>query len=126
MAYVFCNPNPDGKLVDDCVIRGLSIVLDMDWDTVAVKLCTYEIQMHDMQNSNSVWAKMLEDNGFKRYIIPDTCPDCYTVRRFTQDYPVGTYILATGTHVVAVKDGNYLDTFDSGDYVPVYFYQKER
>lgn len=126
MAYVFCNPNPDGKLVDDCVIRGLSIVLDMDWDTVAVKLCTYEIQMHDMQNSNSVWAKMLEDNGFKRYIIPDTCPDCYTVRRFTQDYPVGTYLLATGTHVVAVKDGNYLDTFDSGDYVPVYFYQKER
>ena len=126
MAYVFCNPNPDGKLVDDCVIRGLSIVLDMDWDTVAVKLCTYEIQMHDMQNSNSVWAKMLEDNGFKRYIIPDTCPDCYTVRRFTQDYPVGTYLLATGIHVVAVKDGNYLDTFDSGDYVPVYFYQKER
>ena len=126
MAYKFFNPNPDGKLVDDCVIRALSSVLDMDWDSVAVKLCVYQIKNHDMQNSNYVWAEMLEDYGFKRYIIPDTCPKCYTVRQFTKDFPIGTFLLATGTHVIAVKDGDYLDTFNSGDYVPVYFYQKER
>lgn len=126
MAYKFYNANPDGKLVDDCVIRALTLALDMDWDSVAVQLCLYQLKMHDMPNSNALWDKLLKDHGFNRYIVPDTCPDCYTIRQFTQDFPVGLYVLATGTHVVTVKDGDYLDTFDSGDYVPVYFYQKER
>ena len=125
MSYVFANPNPDGKLVDDCVFRALSIVLDSDWEDVFAKLSVLALMHHDKPDANYVWADLIESNGFKRHILPDTCPNCYKVRDFVRDYPTGTYLLGTGTHVVAVKDGNYYDTFDSGDYVPVYYWAKE-
>ena len=58
-------------------------------------------------------------------IIPNTCPDCYTIADFCNDHPYGTYILATGTHVVAVIDGDYYDTWDSGNEIPIFYWQKE-
>ena len=64
--------------------------------------------------------------GFKRFIIPDTCPDCYTIKSFCSDHPKGEFIAATGSHVVAVVDGDYYDTGDSGNEVPVYYWKKEK
>ena len=57
--------------------------------------------------------------------MPNMCPPCYTVKDFCKDHPVGTYILATGSHVVTVVDGNYYDTWDSGTEVPIYYWKKE-
>lgn len=122
--YVEFNPNPDGKITDDCVIRSLSIALDLDWETVYIKLSVFGLMYHDIMNANYVWAKMLEEYGFNRYIIPDNCPNCYTVKQFAKDNPSGIFVLGTGQHVVTVKDGCYYDTFDSGDYVPMYCWKK--
>ena len=69
-------------------------------------------------------VKMLEDYGFKRRSLQDTCPSCYTVRDFVADHPIGVYILATGSHVIAVINGTYFDTIDTGDYVPAYYWEK--
>ena len=123
MSYIFANPNPEGKLVDDCVIRALSIVMKTDWETTYTRLSVLGLMYHDRMDANYVWGKYLEENGFERYLIPDTCPDCYTVKQFAIDHPNGDYILATGEHVICVRNGNYLDTFDSGDYVPVYYWK---
>mgnify|MGYP007038282472 FL=1 len=62
--------------------------------------------------------------GYTMKPIPDTCPDCYTVREFCKDHPMGTYVLGTGSHVVAVRDGNYFDTWNSGDEVPIIYWRK--
>jgi len=78
-----------------------------------------------MPPRNGMWGSFLRFKGFKEVHLPDTCPDCYTVRQFCQDYPIGKYMLATGTHVVAVIDGNYYDTWDSGDEIPISFWRKE-
>lgn len=123
MSYIFANPNPEGKLVDDCVIRALSIVMKTDWETTYTRLSVLGLMYHDRMDANYVWGKYLEENGFERYLIPDTCPDCYTVKQFAIDHPNGDYILATGEHVICVRNGNYLDTFDSGDYIPVYYWK---
>ena len=32
--YVEYNPNPYNKRVDDCVVRGITKVLDRDWNAV--------------------------------------------------------------------------------------------
>ena len=125
MGYIFANPNPEGKLIDDCVFRAISIVLDTDWEDVYCKLSILGLMHHDRPDANYVWADLLEENGFKRYILPDTCPNCYTVKDFVEDNPDGVFLLATGSHVIAVKDGSYYDTFDSGDYVPVFYWKKD-
>lgn len=77
-----------------------------------------------MPSSNAVWNAYLLDQGFVKRTIPDTCPECYRVTDFCWDYPYGEYLIATGTHVIAVIDGNYYDTWDSGDEVPIYFYER--
>jgi hypothetical protein len=47
----------------------------------------------------------------------------YTIRDFCRDHNKGTYILATGTHVVAVKNGDYIDTWDSGAEIPIFYFE---
>ena len=74
---------------------------------------------------NKIWGAYLLNNKYKRFVIPNTCPNCYTVKDFCKDNPNGKFILATGEHVIAVVDGDYYDAFDSGDEVPIYYWHKE-
>lgn len=125
MSYIFKNPNPSRKLIGDCVIRAISIAEQKTWHDIFVELMIVAYNMSDLPSSNQVWGQYLRNKGYIRYPIPNTCPDCYTVMEFAEDNKKGTFIVATGTHVVAVIDGDYLDTWDSGDEVPVYYWVKE-
>ena len=122
--YRFYNPNPSRKLVGDCVIRAISKITGNDWEKTYMDICMHGFMLHDMPSANYVWGSYLHDLGFKKTIIPDTCPECYTVEDFCNDHPQGTYMLATGSHVVTVVDGNYYDSWDSGNEVPVYYWQR--
>ena len=123
--FIKRNPNPNGSYVGDCVIRSISIATGEDWEKTYIGLAIQGFMMSDMPSSNHVWGSYLRNKGYQRYVIPDECPDCYTVKDFCLDNPTGTFILATGSHVVTVQDGNYLDTWDSGEEVPIYFWRKE-
>lgn len=124
MSYIYYNPNPSGKFVNDCTIRAISKVTGLSWKEVYLDL-TLEGYIKDaMPSTNEVWGSYLKSIGFERHVIPNTCPDCYSIRQFCLDYPNGTFVLATGSHVVAVVDGNYYDTGDSGNEVPIYFWVK--
>ena len=80
--------------------------------------------MYDMPSANRVWGEYLREIGYVRRIIPDTCPNCYTVRDFCMEHPIGRYILGTGEHVVAVVDGYYYDSWDSGNEIPIYYFER--
>lgn len=125
MAFIGVNPNPNGSYVGDCVIRALSIAMNKTWHEVYIELSIQGLVLCDMPSSNRVWGEYLKSQGYHRYIIPDSCPQCYTVRDFCADSPEGTFILGTGTHVVTVIDGNYYDSWDSGDELPIYYWKKE-
>ena len=122
--YIFLNKNPHDKLVGDCVIRAISILLNQDWYTTYLGLCIQGYIDCDMPSSDSVWGNYLEYKGFKKTVIPNECPDCITVRNFSKKFSQGRYLLAVGGHVVTVVDGSYFDTWDSGDRVINYLYQK--
>lgn len=122
--FIFYNPNPTRTLVGDCVVRALSKLLNEDWESVFISLCAKALVMHDMPSANRVWEKLLLDNGYIRNMLPSTCSDCYTVKDFCSDNPTGLFLLATGEHVVAVENGYYFDTWDSGDEHPIYYWSK--
>lgn len=124
MSYIYFNPNPEGRFVGDCVIRAMSMALNQSWEKTYLDICQKGLSMHDMPSANRVWGAYLKDCGFTKHVIPDNCPDCYSVREFAYDHPSGTYILGTGTHVVAVLNGNYYDSWDSGDEVPIYYFKR--
>lgn len=125
MSYAYFNNNPYGKKTSDCVIRALSKALGMTWRDVSIDLSMQAVNMGETQVTNATWGKYLQLNNFKRHAIPDTCPDCYTIRRFAEEHPYGTYVLGTGLHAVAVINGVYYDTQDTGNEVPIYYWEKE-
>ena len=120
------NPNYLGKHTGDCTVRALSIVLGKDWIWTYIELCIQGLMMAQMPSDNQVWDALLRAKGFERNSIPNTCPDCYTIKDFCNDHRNGIYVLGTGTHVVAVIDGNYVDDWDSGDEVPLFVWSKVR
>lgn len=123
--FVYYNPNPLGKSVGDCVIRAIAKATGQTWDDAYIKISLQGFKDKNMPSANTVWGNYLKSLGFKRYTIPDSCPDCYTVADFCTEHTIGTYILATGTHVIAVMDGNYYDAWDSGNEVPAYYFTEE-
>lgn len=125
MGYIKVNPNPSNKAVGDCVIRALSLALDKSWKETYALLALYGYSMNDMPSSNAVWDAVLLDNGFERDVVHEQCPSgCYTVSDFCADRPFGTFVLGTGTHVVTIKNGCYMDSWDSGDEIPIYYYRE--
>lgn len=121
--YVSYNANPDNSRVDDCVIRAISTATDKSWEETYIGVCLYGLMLHDMPSANHVWGDYLEANGFERSVIPNRK---YTVRDFAREHKQGTYILAISGHVVACVDGDYYDTWDSGDCIPVYFWRMKQ
>lgn len=122
MAYRYYNPGMNDT--GDCVIRAISKAMNQSWDTTYWDLCEWGYLYADWGNSNRVWDAYLRDNGFTRKVIPDTCPDCYTIRDFCRDNPFGTYILATGSHTAAVVDGTLYDSWNSLNEIPIYYYAR--
>ena len=120
------NPNYLDKHTGDCTVRALSIVFGKNWIWTYLELCIQGLIMAQMPSDNQVWDAFLRSNGFQRETIPNTCPDCYTVRDFCNDHKSGIYVLGTGNHVVAVVDGNYIDDWDSGNEVPLFVWSKVR
>lgn len=125
MSFVFYNPNPKQKITAiDCTVRAISLAEDTDWHTAYFGIVIEGAILCDMPSSNATWHSYLRRKGYKRRTIPNTCPDCYTIKDFAEDNPIGVFILGTGSHVVTVIDGNYYDTWDSGDETPVYYWTK--
>ena len=88
-------------------------------------ICLQGFLMHEMPSTNAVWSQYLHGCGYRRTSLPDTCPICYTVRDFCRDFPIGKYLLALNGHVVAVIDGDYYDTWDSGGEIPLFYWRKD-
>lgn len=124
MSFVFFNPNKKRSRADDCTVRAVSKALGIGWQEAYILLCAEGAVLWDMPSHNDAWRGVLLARGFRRHGIPDTCPDCYTVRDFARDHPRGTYVAAVQDHILAVVDGDWYDTSDSGDMIVLYYLKK--
>ena len=125
MGFIQKNYNPHDNHVDDCVIRAIATVTGKDWNDVYLDLAIEGYIEKDMPNGNILWGTYLLSHGFTKHSLPDTCPLCYTIRQFVKDHRYGKYILGDGSHTIAVVDGYYIDTYDSGDKTVLFYFRKD-
>lgn len=123
--WVEYNDNPIDKNTGDCVLRALAVATGDGWNATYWGLCLAGSYHFDWGNSDEVWWDYLDSIGWKRHFLPDHCPMCYTLKDFCREYPNGVYIVGMKGHVVAVVDGNYIDSWDSGKCRPLYFWRKD-
>ena len=121
--WVRCNPNPLGKTTSDCVVRAIAIATEQSWKRTYRELAELGEIEAEMPNANSVWGLYLKQRGATQFLLPESCPQCITVRAFCERFPAGIYVIGTGSHAVAVIDGDYYDAWDSGNEVPSYFWR---
>ena len=124
--WIRYNPNPYRLAVGDCTVRAICAATNGSWDDVHKALCELAREMGDMPSADRVWWELLRQIGFTRQKLMDTCPDCYTVKDFCRDHPSGIYVLGPHEHAVTVINGDYFDSWDSGDTIPTYYFLKRR
>lgn len=123
--WVEKNLNPYERRVGDCAVRAVAAALDTDWDDAYLRISVKGFTFKNVISSDAIWGAVLRDNGFRRAVIPNECPECYTAEDFCLDHPTGTYVLGFGGHTATVKDGGRLiDTWDSSGEVPIYYWYK--
>jgi hypothetical protein len=120
----YYNPNPAGRMVGDCSVRAISAALDASWDEAFDLLAHNAREMCDMPSADAVIGSVLRLHGFVRSIIPSSCPDCYTIGEFAEDFPRGVCVLGTGQHVATVIDGVILDSWDSSNEIPMFMWRR--
>lgn len=123
--WIYYNPNPTERSVEDCAVRAVAKALNVSWERAYVLIVKAGYNMGDMPHSNSVWGSVLRQHGFYRSIIPNTCPDCYTAEDFCKEHPHGVFVLGFNTHVATVIDGNLYDSWNSLKLIPQYYWHKE-
>lgn len=122
--YVNYNANPLRNQVGDCVVRTIAKAEGKSWDEIYAGVCLEGSCRGDMPTANAVWGAYLRRLGYRREPVDDKGKEYYTVSDFATDNPKGVYILAMESHVVAVCDGRYYDTWDCGNEMPIYIWRK--
>lgn len=115
--YKYYQPNNKDLKDDygDCVIRALTKVTGKIWLEVFDELIPYARKMQCMPNGKPCYQEYLKEHGFEYTGISNKKGTKRpTVDRFAKDHKNGTYLLRVAHHVVAVVDGIYYDTWDSG------------
>ena len=119
--FRYYNPNPTGRVsVGDCAVRAVSKALGITWDDAFNILVDTARLRGDMPSSNAVIDEVLTDYGFHKETFSD-CYKCHTVSEFAEKHPYGTYVLGTGSHVIAIKNGDWWDSWRSDD-EPILYY----
>lgn len=119
--FEFYNPNPLKKSVGDCTARAISKALNKTWEETYIDLCLCGLLHADMPSANVVWGDYLKEKGYSKHLI-----DGISIAEFADNHKDGkTYIVGTGSHVVCVCNGNYYDSWDSGNETAIFYFCKE-
>ena len=115
--YKFCNPHPDGKIVNDCVKRAICLAEGRDYKDVKNDLNRLKRELGLKKfNSNENWKTYLERKNYEKISFPAKAGECrMNGHRFAEIHPAGSYILRMSKHLVACVDGVILDTWDCRD-----------
>lgn len=116
--FQYFQPNPK-DLKDrygDCAVRALCAIENMDWLSCYDKMWELSREVYCPFNSKVGFEHIVKSLGYKYTGITnkkDTKRP--TVEEFAKEHKTGKYILVVANHYVAVKEGMYWDTWNSGN-----------
>lgn len=119
--FIQFDGNPCGKTTGDCVIRAISVAENIPWRKVYLALCVEGYKECTFGDDNKTWDGYLKSLGYQRYSIPNPTA---TLADFAAKHAEGSFIIGTGTHAVAVINGDIIDAWDSSKEIPQYYYSK--
>jgi len=121
------NPNPEGKITGDCTIRAYCAAEHMEWGDAYDLACATGKEMSLMPNENKVVKRILTEKLDYDYCKQDKEKKDQTVKEFAIEHDKGTFLLSVARHLVTVIDGEYWDSWDSGDKkVKGWYYKKTK
>lgn len=110
------NPNPKNRKIGDCTLRSYCAAFNISWEE-AFDIAS-EVAKENSSMIQYVAPQVLvdhfgceEDENYKKKKKEDRV----TVANFAMTHPYGIYIVQLRSHQVAVKNGEYWDTWDCGD-----------
>ena len=109
--YEFYNENPLGLYEDDCVIRSISCATNRSWDEVYDELSDLAQAKGTLLDKRN-FVRWYLDTHYARVINPP-----YKVYQVAQKYKNNIVICALYNHLVCVKYGRILDTFNPSNRV---------
>lgn len=119
--YVYYQPNKKDlrDKVGDCQIRALSKALGLTWSEtfdLITPICRDQQVMDVFSCDLAKTKEALTKLGFTYHVISNKRGTRRpTVATFARSHNKGRYIASVAHHVVAIVDGKYFDTWDSGD-----------
>lgn len=117
-------PNPVRTGAIDCSTRALAKALGITWEKAYALKSINGFLMGNEAVADEVWGAVLRQHGFKRYMVENSCPDCYTVEDFCIDHPRGTFVVKSDEHVATVQDGVLYDSWPSLGKTVIYYWTK--
>lgn len=111
--FEYKNPHPKGLYTTDCVVRAVSLAFDKDYLEARRELnrSKKELGFGSYKETKFIY-KYLEN--FDRIVLKvPKGVQRVKVDDFAENFKEGTYIVKLAKHIVCVKDGKLLDTWDS-------------
>lgn len=124
MGYKYFQPNKkdlkDNHL--DCQIRALCKATGKDWLSVYDDLVAIGRELWRLPDEREASDEYLKARGFFRVkAVRGKKP---TLKEFAETHRRGTFVVNMTGHVVTVIDGDYYDTWDSGDGATYSYWRK--
>ena len=108
--FRYLNKNPRKRLVNDCVVRAISLAENRSWDETYDKLSRIAKEEGIILDDITFVDKYLS----KRY--KERCYKCngkrLTVDEFLQEGLDGIYLITMKGHITCIIDGTLYDTWD--------------
>lgn len=106
--FVYYNRNPDGEKAEDCVIRAISFASNLPYSEIRKKLWL-TAELYDCNRLCKFCYGNFITNVLKYKEV--NC-DGYTVGKFADDHPYGTYLIRVPSHLTVISNGDLYDIWD--------------
>lgn len=112
------NPNPKERNIGDCTLRSYCAAFGISWDKsfdIASKVAKENSSMIQYVADKVLTEEFncVVDEKYNKKTVKSK--DRIKVNEFALSHPYGTYILHVPKHQVTVVNGEYWDSWDSGD-----------